>query len=189
MNFKKGVIATEDIKRNTLIVASKAVSISYDIELPPNQRVRIQDEILNTEKKPYQVQSVADLIYKAQNDPYLAQEIYKLYAGKDYPRDEKTLNELHTNKIIDAGRLYAILHYNSFASNYDDFDAAESDPDFLIHESAYKRDWLKNENQGLWLVPSFFNHSCLANTKMDFFADFVMIHTSKSSFLTKKTCF
>jgi hypothetical protein len=124
---------------------------------------------------------VADLIYKAQNDPHLAREIYKLYAGQGYTRDEKDLDELSEKRIVDSGRLYSILHYNSFVSNYDDFDTE----DFLIHESAYKRDWLKGDNQGLWLMPSYFNHSCLANTKMDFLADFVMIHTSKSLIILK----
>ena len=69
----KGIVATEDIKRGTLIVASKAVSISYESELD----VKVMSTNFYTEKadSPADNQNLFQLIYKLQHDPNLAKQV------------------------------------------------------------------------------------------------------------------
>ncbi len=166
--MSSGVVAKDDIKRNTLLVASKAVSISYRAELTDSQRFYLDDTRFKFEHKPQQVQNHAQLVQRVQNDPYLARQVYKLYAGPDFSRDEAEVSKLCEEGTIDSDRLYAIAHYNSLTSAYDDDTEPESEHDPLNHE-----------NEGLWLQPAYFNHSCLPNTRTHFFADFMMIYTSK----------
>jgi hypothetical protein len=69
--------------------------------------------------------------------------------------------------MIDSNRLFSIVYFNSLSSSYND--------DTEIHS---QNDPLKEENQGLWIVPAYFNHSCLPNTISHFFSDLMMIYTS-----------
>lgn len=69
----KGVVAQEDIKRGTLIVASKAVSIAYDDEI----ETKIMSTNFYTEKGdiPASNQNLFQLVYKLQHDPHLAKQV------------------------------------------------------------------------------------------------------------------
>lgn len=70
----KGVVAKEAIKRGTLLVASKAASISYERELT---KVKVMSVNFYTNKmdKPAHNQNQCDLFYKLQHDPYLAKKV------------------------------------------------------------------------------------------------------------------
>jgi hypothetical protein len=127
---------------------------------------------LKLEKQPFQAQNFSDLVRRVQNDPSLARQVYKLQAGSNFSRDETALNDLCERNIVDTDRLYFILHFNSFTSAYND-DTEPKD----------QHDFLNNQNEGLWLQPAYFNHSCLPNTRTHFFADFMMIYTSNFAIL------
>ena len=167
-NFK-GIKAKNDIKRNMLLVGSKAASICYDIECVTN-RVTTFDNLTRQQKQPFQTQNVANIFYKVANDPILAKEIYKLYAGSDFDRSVEL-----EDCVVDTSRLEAILSLNSFSSGYDDYRVDDGSSSNYLN---LNEDRLENENQGIWIYPAYFNHSCVPNTKMEFFSDFMMIYAS-----------
>jgi hypothetical protein len=108
------------------------------------------------------------LIAKLQNDPYLSKEFYKLYSGQDLTREEP-IDEL----VIDTYRIQAILKHNSFEK---DQHFSEKDPhsESRLEEDAEFDDCV----MGIWIIPSYFNHTCVPNAKRIFYSDFMMIYSS-----------
>lgn len=153
----RGFVANVDIPKSTLLIASKALSISFDHEFL-NKNCLISYNLLNrTIDKNSQCQNLMNLIYRMRFDPYLSNQVYSLYAGSKFNRDT-----LVPNGIIDTERIEAICTFNSFKS--DDLRMLKKEFD----------------NSGLWHMPSFFNHSCLANTYRIHLSDFVFIFTCKN---------
>ena len=74
-NKSKGIVAVEKIKRGTLLVASKAVSIAYDSEC----KFKVVSANFYTKKmdQPSSNQNLVNLFYKLQHDPYLAEKVHK----------------------------------------------------------------------------------------------------------------
>jgi hypothetical protein len=159
-------VAKMDIKRNTLLVASKAASIVYSVECVKNKLITL-DDLTKQRKESYQSQNVAETFYKVQNDPNLAKLVYKLYAGSGFDRQQAV-----DESVVDTSRLEAILNLNSFTSGYDDYKLDDG------RENHHSEDKLEGENQGLWVFPAYFNHSCVPNTKMEFFSDFMKVYSS-----------
>jgi tetratricopeptide (TPR) repeat protein len=145
-NKSKGVIASEDIKKGELLVVSKSV-ISAQMNQNSKKYLDLSDP----------AQIVSNVVYKMHSDPYLAKQLYSLYAGPDFNRDEK-LNEF----CIDIARIISIQKYNSFT--------IENDFEFKKPN--------KNES-GLWIFPSYFNHSCVSNSIKIFLGDLLIIHALK----------
>ena len=149
----KGVVAKNDIKQNTLLVVSKASSITYSDECTENNDVSSHN--------------LASFTFKVFNDPFLAKEISKLYSGPNLDRSSQKFD----NQAIDTARLDAIIKYNSYISTNDDYENSE-----------YGNTVNFGENEGIWVFPSFFNHSCLQNTKRIFYSDMMMIYSSNFIF-------
>lgn len=78
-------------------------------------------------------------------------------------------NKLVPDGIVDSTRLEHILNYNSFES----VDLAEQ-----MLKNKYKNSF-EEKNNGLWIVPSYLNHSCLPNTVRIYLKDIVMIYAFK----------
>jgi hypothetical protein len=149
---------------------------------------------------------IANLAYKMQNDPDLAAQIYGLYAGDEYDRE----NIKQANINVDIMRLEKILSKNSFDSkNY--LDAVELgrlqkeyikqlevlefsvnqldlvDLESLNFESDTYKQLTKiqikydnlNQQRGLWVLPSYFNHSCAGNSFHICIGDVMMIYTRR----------
>ncbi|CAF0734397.1 unnamed protein product [Brachionus calyciflorus] len=153
----KGVIAKVDIPKNTLLVGSKALSISYDCEFILKYVLVAYNLLNRTLDMNSRCQNLLNLIYKMRNDPFLSEKVYSLYAGKNFDRDFKM-----DPSIIDTERIENIQSFNSFKS--DDFR--------FVKEPIL-------DNSGVWFIPSFFNHSCIGNTVRIFFSDFVIIYTKR----------
>jgi hypothetical protein len=165
-------VAKRDIKRNTLLVASKALAISYERECIVGGCLSL-NVLTQRMNKPSQSQNVVNMIYQMQNDPFLSKDVYKLYAGPNMNRQEK-ISEF----LIDPARIEAILSFNSFSSDFGSNAEISTRP----------VDRSENDNSGIWLVPSYFNHSCVSNTHRVFYSDLMMIYSSKffTSVLTIK---
>lgn len=69
----KGVVASEKIKRGSLVVASKAASIAYESECS----VKVISANFYTKKmdQPSQNQNLSNVFFKLQHDPYLAKKV------------------------------------------------------------------------------------------------------------------
>ena len=68
----KGVFAVKPIKKGTLLVVSKAISVSYENE---------KDDLEIPSVMTCIEENTAKIIIKMDNDPELAKQIYYLYAG------------------------------------------------------------------------------------------------------------
>jgi hypothetical protein len=158
------VFAKNDIKANTLLVGSKAASISYRSEWAQNKCLTL-NSFTKQLQTPSQSLNLVSMIGKLQNDPYLCKEFYNLYSGPDLNRDEP-IDEL----IIDMSRIQATLTFNSFV-NEKNFFEIESAPDESKNDST--------KEGGIWIYPSYFNHSCVPNAKRMFYSDFMMIYASE----------
>lgn len=153
----KGVRAKVEIKKGTLLVGSKAVSISFTSDSPPN--IITINQLTRKIDEPAQTQALSGLISRVQNDPYAAKQIYDLYPGPNVDRNQK-LEE----GIVDVSRVEGIKTFNSFQSDHFSLEQREND---------------KNQkNSGVWVYPSYFNHSCLSNATRFFHGDFVLIYAN-----------
>jgi hypothetical protein len=161
--ISEGVVAKKDIKRNTLLVGSKAASISNEKDINKNTCLTL-NSYTKTLQTPSQCRNFVNIISKAQNDPHLCREFYKLYSGPCLSREEP-IDEL----LVDTSRIQAILTFNSFSNDSNFFE--------LENDSEGKKAGPDREG-GIWLFPSYFNHSCVPNTKRMFYSDFMMIYAS-----------
>ena len=131
-NKSKGVIATEDIKKGTLLVLSKEISAVFSNEKEKNTFSRV-----NTATNSYDLNdgsmSFVNTVYKMQSEPEVAKQIYSLYSGSEYNRDEQ-VDEL----VIDISRVDQIHKLNSFRieSNFNFIKGIKHDP--------------ANKESGLW---------------------------------------
>lgn len=85
-----------------------------------------------------------------------------MYAGQNVKRSQEV-----PDKIVDSIRVELILTYNSDSS----FDFKRTGPK--------KEEDEDDENSGLWIIPSYFNHACDPNTVKIYLKDFAMIYTIK----------
>jgi hypothetical protein len=100
-------------------------------------------------------------------------KVYTLYAGNDRKRPVKEVNGDHI--LIDVSRIDRILAYNSFSSQR----ATVADANRMNSSNNNNDSDARKSNSGLWIWPSYFNHSCLPNTERIFFGDIMMIFASR----------
>ena len=77
----KGVIAVKAIKKGTLLVVSKALSITYNKELDEKKVVLAMNHFTRRYDTQAQMQTFSTVIQKMQSNPKLAKKIYSLYPG------------------------------------------------------------------------------------------------------------
>jgi tetratricopeptide (TPR) repeat protein len=163
----KGVVAKTDLKRNTLICASKASSIAYLKEFNSNKSksrmyaYNFHDKNLMSAS---QTLNLTHLVHRVQNDPYLSRELYKSYCGPELNREEKI-----DDCMVDINRLEAIQKYNAFDEMSDELHIVENESVQIDIDPA---------STGIWLYPSYFNHECISNLERFTFADLMLIYTS-----------
>ena len=97
-----------------------------------------------------------------QSDPELAKQIYSLYAGPNFKRED----EINKN-VIYITRIEEIQKYNSFRIE------SHLDLDKLSKQCVIDKE------SGLWLYPSYFNPSCVCNSIRLFFGNLMLIYARK----------
>lgn len=155
----KGLFATENIKKGTLLLVSKAFSICYDDDLDIN----IKSVNLINNYVDYQSNAInyIQTIKTLQRNPNRANDLYSLYAGH--------LNRAYKipTGVIDIERIEQICTFNSFIE------------DDLNKIGIVKGDCEISQfslNTGLWILPSYMNHSCTANCFRTYYADVMMVY-------------
>ncbi|KAH7716333.1 hypothetical protein AAVH_16230 [Aphelenchoides avenae] len=124
----KGIVATRDVKKETLLLVSKAFAIATSFNGLLNA---IEEKFA---RKPERIVEVAGLYYGCE-------------------RSAATSRESDGKIVIDRNRLLLVCSYNTFQiAPYS--DAPEPQP-----------------QEGIWILPSFFNHSCLENACRTFYGD------------------
>ena len=102
-NRQKGILAKEDIKRGTLLVAAKAVSTVF--KNTSNSHLTRVDINKNSYDLNDGSQNFVNIVYKMQSDPELAKQIYSLYAGPNFNRED----EINKN-VIELKKFKNIIH-------------------------------------------------------------------------------
>ena len=201
-NKSKGVIATECIKKGTLLAVSKAVSAVFHNKIDYRKKscntVYFCANSYNTKNE---TENISDIVYKMYDDPYLADQIYTLYAGPEFNRDKLE------HPMIDIKRVEAIYGFNSFQiknayesleiiemekeikklENYDEDDFAELDLASVDFESEAYQKLAKfqtkfnnlNKQCGLWFFSAFFNHSCISNVILTTIGDVMLFYSQR----------
>lgn len=116
--------------------------------------------------------AIQHLVAKVYSSPKPASEVFDLYAGPDYantpppPFAENVLDDIHEKPLVfpmdlDIGRFENIIMHNSLQT-------AGRDDRYDVHPDAAT---------ALFLVPSYFNHSCLPNAGRFCIGDVMIIRT------------
>jgi hypothetical protein len=142
---------------------------------------------------------ITDLVFKMENNRNLFNQVYSLFAGTEYNREEPP-------KKIDISRLEKIIRKNAFDTQNHiesidlyhlnkelsqqlkllDYEANELDR-IDLKTINFETDTYKKLSQiqtdynrpslGLWILPSFFNHSCISNTFQIIIGDIMLIYS------------
>ena len=160
-NKCKGVIANEFIKKGELLVVCKAISASFKLKNTENFTIKtdlIRKRITNND----QCENFSNIVYRMQSDPGVAKEVYSLFAGPEYERNENAKETL-----IDVTRISAIQRFNAFTVK-NAFECVEprSDNSFVVES-------------GLWVFPAMLNHSCISDTVILFLGDIMILYAKR----------
>jgi len=162
----QGLIVSEDVKAGTLLMASKAYAIGSSSGIQDFSLLVCIDLITNTANRSTQARCIVDAVQKLRRNPQTAEEVYSLYAG-----EEDAERVPPPAGVIDSGRIERIHCYNAFMptpipTNDDDHKQLERP----------EGGFLDTDPTGLWLLPSFFNHSCLGNVNRVFYGDMLFAY-------------
>ncbi|CAB4381417.1 unnamed protein product [Rhizophagus irregularis] len=140
----RGFVAKRDIPEGTLLMVSKAFEVVYGNEASLSYvSMDFASKTINTVTHSELAKRIAQ---KLLVDPDLCQEVYKLYAG---PEVENLGGDLLCS--VDVRRIEKIIKYNYFelVEHWD-----------IWHTEENKR-LTKDLGAGLWILPSYINHSCV----------------------------
>jgi len=147
------------------LVVSKAISASFKQKDVKSFSIKMdvpKKGISNNDN----CENFSNIIYKMQADPTVAKQVYSLYAGPEYERDEP-VNE----SLIDVVRIKAIQRLNSFTIRNAFEFTAENDTNTPTIQ-AY------NES-GLWVFPAMLNHSCVSDTVILYLGDIMILYAKR----------
>ncbi|CAG8575219.1 9439_t:CDS:1 [Ambispora leptoticha] len=158
----RGWVANNDIPQHTLLMVSKAFEIVFNQEtrtcMNTNSSTKIMKEATNTEL-------LTSIVQKLRVEPTLAREIYDLYAGPE---------SIHTtspgkisSKSVDVERIEKIIFYNAFQSEFmwEIFNQK-------IDHGCF--------GSGIWIKPSYFNHSCIdTNVQRIYLGDLMFVRAQR----------
>ncbi|KAH7718142.1 tpr domain protein [Aphelenchoides avenae] len=155
----KGLVASEDISKGTLLLVSKAFAMSCADEYVP--MVFTVNVINGVPQFKTQTLNIVKTIQTLQRNPQRVQELYALYAGT-MSRDEAI-----PEGVIDAARIEQICIFNAYGSQ-NMFDR--------LNLEVAEESMIEKTPCGLWTLVSFINHSCLANAYRVYYGDVMAVH-------------
>uniref|UniRef100_A0AC34G248 SET domain-containing protein n=1 Tax=Panagrolaimus sp. ES5 TaxID=591445 RepID=A0AC34G248_9BILA len=150
----RGIIATKDIKEGTLLAVSKAYASGSSQDFSGVM-------IAVDRKRAYscaQIMQVFKTTEKLSKNPNDAKKLYDLSQGDVDMDSEK---EEVPYGVIDVAKIFRISKCNQFADKEDQRKSELSG---------------KNTNCYLFILPSYFNHSCMANAHRTFYDDVMVLH-------------
>jgi len=146
-----GLVATEDIEEGALLMASKAFEISYGDKISSITF----DWSERTMYHHAQTELVTLITQRLKSEPQLKETIYQLYDGERIDMSDRLSD---VNSIgVDVEKVRAIVAFNAF----------ELEPTTKNQEGC-----------GIWIEPSFFNHSCVSNTRKHTIGDMMFVRAS-----------
>jgi tetratricopeptide (TPR) repeat protein len=159
----KGWVAKRDIPEHTLLMVSKAYKVVFSNETPISFSIDWSSKTMDSATQSELITCIAQ---KLMAEPDTYQEVYKLYGGPDLISGEK-LNE-DSMCSVDVNKIEKIIKYNSFEPVHR-WKIFEKDSPFT-----------KDFGTGLWILPSYFNHSCIdTNVIQSFLGDLMFLRSSR----------
>ncbi|CAG8712018.1 39404_t:CDS:1 [Gigaspora margarita] len=159
----RGWFAKYDIPEHTLLMASKPFEIAYKNEAPEHtlsiiSKVVPPDCIIDSPVITG-IELIIRITQKLLKEPELCREFYKLYCGPNLLPIEKLNKDML--RCVDVGRIMKTFAYVSF----EQVDRTNN----ISHE---------NNGLGIWVMQSYFNHSCAdANVYRLFLGNLMFIRT------------
>ncbi|KAJ6643846.1 Methyltransferase [Pseudolycoriella hygida] len=135
----RGLFATGAINAGQLILASKAFARVVEDDNSPqffshmSMNAESGEKLLSSRSH---TQLVSEIAHILKDNPEKCHEVYNLYAGPEF--ENRTIGT-----EIDLARIEAICFHNQFGSGLHFFMSG------------------KNQHCGLWMTPSYINHSCI----------------------------
>ncbi|PVG03751.1 hypothetical protein CPB86DRAFT_778842 [Serendipita vermifera] len=170
----RGVTATSDIGVGELLVVARPFAGAFQEDAKEflwaldllTERVESTTTYISLEKS----------IEKLALNPSRCAELFNLYGGDTYspvPKDSSlSLDALPDNPLdfpidVDPARIHAIGAFNRFG-----FPAVASLASFRPNEH---QEVFRDEPCALYVLPSYFNHSCIPNAGHEYFGDIMVI--------------
>ncbi|RIA90123.1 hypothetical protein C1645_849711 [Glomus cerebriforme] len=150
-------IAKCGIPENTLLMVFKAFKTVYSHEIFGHTIGNIPNELTAcVGSSSCHEELMISVIQKLLAEPHLLQEVYQLHDGSDLDKTSKI-----NNKLVDSNKIGMAVKYNSFAIN----------SNVIIENTDLS-------GLGLWILPSYFNHSCIdINVTIFFLGDLLFIRS------------
>ncbi|KAL6983463.1 hypothetical protein U1Q18_016849 [Sarracenia purpurea var. burkii] len=166
----RGLFSTKNVDSGTLMVVTKAIA-SERVVLPLSS-----DEVLGKNKQLVMWKNLIDKVVESTakcrrtNDLICNLSSGEEEDGLEVPditlfRPEAAEESIFSNEKTDMGRILSILDVNS-----------------LVEDSISAKILGKNcgyYGVGLWLIPSFINHSCNPNARRLHIGDYMIVHASR----------
>jgi hypothetical protein len=160
----RGMIAVEDIGKGQTVMCSRALALFVEErtdEIERNMYVSMNFGTNSANIKPGHDYVVGEIANKIACDPQLGKSINQLWAGREMKCLEQT--DPAADKV-DMKRIERIVTLNSFGTN-----------DSMNIGDRSGMSW-----SGLWLIPSYINHSCSeANCQWIRYGDMMQIVASR----------
>jgi len=162
----RGIILTKDIPAGTLLIVSRGVGV-YKVEEEGREfalSANLGNKTANTME---QMKVISSTINTIKTNPFVSNLLLKLYAGPTFTQStssDVTINDFKVNQDesftsstrASIEQIKGIVKYNSF-----------QEPDIT-------------QINGLWLLPSLINHSCLPNCHRFCIGETMFITSSKN---------
>uniref|UniRef100_A0A915DCI8 SET domain-containing protein n=1 Tax=Ditylenchus dipsaci TaxID=166011 RepID=A0A915DCI8_9BILA len=139
----KGLVATRDVQKGTLLLVSKAFCLAFEDDLKADLcSITTFERTMETKK---QALCIIKAIQMLRKNKHKASDLYALFAG-DMPRGVEI-----PSGVIDTARIEKICTYNRISL----------EPEFDVSQVKEQIPKGEDRGSGLWILPSFINHSCL----------------------------
>lgn len=173
----RGLVATEDIPRGTLLLCSKAYAAVFLEELGVPQ---IQLSLDLSKREVSSLSSshiVTKIAHKLQQEPWTAAELYDLHSGLAIPAPYIIPHTEDSTPQVDVERIANIVRLNAFNVGE---ARSESPAGTRVADVGHRLLRGMAIGTGLWILPSYINHSCVANALHMMVGDLMFVRTTRS---------
>jgi hypothetical protein len=170
-NKGRGVIAQREITSGTIVMAVKAAAIVFKDEVPFTLHINAESKRIKTAT---QGELAAELGRGVMSDPDFGERLYTLFDGSHSP-------EKVDSSYVDIQRIERIVRYNAFngTSLVEHANMKSSTSPKRKYNRAKDKSEVEENPTGLWIQPSFLNHSCDPNCVWFCVGDYMFVVTRR----------
>jgi len=189
----RGLVASLDIAPGTLLIATKAFAHASFREIPKDQKAieclpELRAQILHALADRMLVGKV---VKKIKQEPNSAEDFYNLFTGpfriEEVEQDQQNIGkklppkredeEDEESHSIDLDKIQKIIKYNSLNS------IPQVNNKLNLQKELGELDQLSGSlfercGRGIWILPSFINHSCVPNAHHYFIGEFMFVRAT-----------